>query len=540
MKRKTWFAAHEYTPEKLEVARCILDEIANGADVLKTVRHYPLKDGGYISKNILVEVYHQQVTQNERPEDPALLARIRMKPIRTLSGVATVTVLTAPNPCPGECIFCPNEENMPKSYLADEPGAARAVQNQFDPYLQVSSRMQTLQSVGHPTDKIELLILGGTWNAYPLAYREHFIGKCFEALNGVENIKDSLSAPLDTLFLSNEKAAHRDVGLAIETRPDEINPIEIVSLRRLGVTKVQMGAQSLDDNILSLNCRGHTAAETLRACAYLRAAGFKIVLHWMPNLYGATLESDHADFARIWHGLCPDELKIYPTQLLDNTTLHQYWEQGKYQPYTTEELISLIADLKVTVPPYCRINRIVRDIPSQHIVAGNKRSSLRQDVLAEIAHRGQACHCIRCREIRARAVDVSGLELKDMVYFPAASEEHFLSFVTPDDQIAGYLRLSLPRFDKFPDLYPLLPDLEEAAIVREVHVYGQALAVGAGQAGAAQHIGLGTILLQKAEQIARLRGCRRLAVISAVGTRGYYLGRGFERGDLYLIKNLIE
>jgi len=426
---------------------------------------------------------------------------------------------------------------MPKSYLVDEPGAARAFQNQFDSFKQVASRLEAYRAVGHPTDKIELLILGGTWTFYPRDYQQEFIKRCFDAMN------KSPSPDLESAQQFNEDSIHRNVGLVIETRPDEINPAELAWLRRLGVTKVQIGAQSLDDRILKINRRGHSAAQTLEAAALLRAAGFKIVVHWMPNLLGATPESDRADFARLWTGIDPDEIKIYPTQLLENTTLYQVWQQGKYQPYTTEELIQLVADVKVTIPPYCRVNRVIRDISSAHVVAGNLRTSLRQDAIAELTRRGQACHCVRCREVRGEIVDLPGLRMDDLVYHPAHAEEHFLSFLTPDDHIAGYLRLSLPQLQQdshFPPGLPgeLFPDLEDAALIREVHVYGQAMAVGSGQTGSTQHSGLGTRLLQEAETIARKAGYRRLAVIAAVGTRLYYQSRGFERGELYMIREI--
>jgi len=424
---------------------------------------------------------------------------------------------------------------MPKSYLADEPGAARAVQNDFDPYDQVRSRLDTYEAVGHPTDKIELLILGGTWSAYPASYKEWFLRRCFDAMNEVE------TATLEEAHRVNETAPHRNVGLVIETRPDEITSAELRDLRRMGVTKVQMGAQSLDDTILAQNQRGHTAADTLRATTLLRAAGFKIVLHWMPNLLGATPDSDREDFARLWRsaaeglGYAPDEMKIYPTQLLETAELYRYWQRGEYHPYDTETLINLVADLKPTIPPYCRVNRIIRDIPSTHVVEGNKRTNLRMDALAEVKRRGQVCRCVRCREIRGQKVDVDRLVMEDYIYHPAHAEEHFLSYVTPDDKMAGFLRLSLPTAAA-PDLE--MADLHCAALVREVHVYGQSLEVGAEQEGAAQHIGLGTNLLAKAEEIARSKGFRRLAVIAAIGTRRYYASRGFAPGELYMVKEI--
>jgi elongator complex protein 3 len=547
-----WLEIHAVDPTKLEIAQQVLEEVRQGVDVLAAIKHHPLPGGGYVAKHMLVAAYHQLTETGDWPEEPELLARIRMKPVRSLSGVITVTVLTKPYPCPGKCIFCPTDVRMPKSYLPDEPGAARAFQNDFDPYEQVRSRLASYQAVGHPTDKIELLILGGTWSSYRRDYQAWFVKRCFDALNEAE------SPTLEAAQACNENAAHRNVGLVIETRPDEITPRELAWLRRLGVTKVQMGAQSLDDRILELNQRGHTAADTQRACALLRAAGFKIVLHWMPNLLGATPDSDRQDFARLWQpveegglGLCPDEIKIYPTQLLSNADLYAFWQRGEYHPYATGELISLIADVKPTIPPYCRVNRVIRDIPSQHVIEGNRRTSLRQDVMAELARRGQACRCIRCREVGQRAVDPSQLRLDDLAYRAACASEHFLSFVTPEERIAGYLRLSLPDSARGAELQPSpgsklkpshgwvsFPDLEGAALIREVHVYGQSLPVGAEQPGAAQHIGLGTALLQRAEELAQENGFRRLAVISAIGTRRYYEGRGFRRGELYLIKDL--
>ncbi len=299
--------------------------------------------------------------------------------------------------------------------------------------------------IGHPTDKIELLVLGGTWSSYRRDYQEWFIRRCFEALNAVP------SETLANAHTLNETSTHRNVGLVIETRPDHIDSEEVSWLRTLGVTKIQMGAQSLDDHILELNQRGHTAAETQRAVAMLRAAGFKIVLHWMPNLLGATLESDRYDFSRLWQDICPDEIKIYPTQLLENADLYQYWLRGEYKPYTTEELVGLIADIKPSIPRYCRVNRVIRDIPSTHVVEGNKRTSLRQDVHLELQRRGTRCECVRCREVRGQRIDLSAVSRRDIVYPVGPTQEHFISYETPDDKLVGFLRLSLPgkEFGRF-------------------------------------------------------------------------------------------
>lgn len=528
---QSWLKAREYGAEELALARAIMEDVRAGCKVSKAVRRHPLPEGGYIGKHALVRVYRDLTENGEWREDPALLRRIRMKPTRTLSGVTTVTVLTKPYPCPGKCIFCPDDKRMPKSYLPDEPGAMRALHHQYDPFDQVEARMQALESIGHPTEKIELLILGGTWSAYQKDYQDWFIQRCLDAMNGFD------SPALQAARVANQAADHKNVGLVIETRPDHIDTRELTRLRGLGVTKVQMGAQSLDDHILELNCRGHTVEDTRRAVRLLRAAGYKIVLHWMPNLLGASIESDKADFDKLWEDpdLRPDELKIYPCQLLADTPLYAHWERDEYVPYTTEELTRLIADMKPSIPVYCRVNRIVRDFPSHHVVEGNKRTSLRQDIHRELKRRGERCRCVRCREIRGRAVEVDQLALNDFAYAAGGAEEHFLHYVTPGDRLAGFLRLSLPGTAS-----PAtgLTDLEAAAIVREVHVYGQSLEVGESLGGAAQHSGLGENLVRRAEELARHAGYSRLAVISALGTRGYYARFGYRLGESYMLKDL--
>ena len=532
-----WHKKRTYSPEELELAKTALADIRAGMDVQKALRHHPLPDGqGFLAKHTLVAAYRELVGTGAWQADAELLARIRMKPVRTLSGVTTITVLTKPFPCPGECIFCPTEADMPQSYLPDEPGARRGVENEFDPYRQVSSRLKALREVGHPTDKIELLILGGSWSAYPRVYREWFVRRCFEALNGENPQDNQVGAALADAQQRNETGTHRCVGLVLETRPDLITREELIFNRRLGATKLQIGIQSMEDRVLALNRRGHSAAQSVEAARLIRAAGYKLVAHWMPNLLGATLESDRADFARLWltGSIQPDELKIYPCQLLKSAELYHYWERGDYQPYTEAELISLLADIKPSVPRYCRINRVIRDIPSPNVVAGNRNTSLRQDVARELERRGTPCACIRCREVRRGKVDIETLRLNDLSYSTGSTEEHFLSFDAPEDKLAGFLRLSLPLDGNILQL----ADLEAAALIREVHVYGQSVEVGAGLPGAAQHLGLGSRLLLEAERIARESGYASLAVISAVGTRQYYSARGYEQGELYMVKPL--
>ena len=535
--RELWRQKRQYSDEDMALAQTILEEIRRGTDALKALRSNPLPGGrGFLAKHALVAAYREKVSLGEWEDDPVLLAKIRMKPIRTLSGVTTITVLTKPHPCPGECIFCPSEEGLPQSYLSDEPGARRGVEHAFDPFTQVSSRLKALHEVGHPTDKIELLILGGSWTAYPASYREWYIRRCFEALNQENPNDDTGEVSLADVQKTNSQARHRNVGLVVETRPDLITIENLVEMRRQGVTKMQLGIQSMDDRILQLNKRGHSAEEAEEAIRLVRAAGYKVVVHWMPNLLGATPQSDREDFARLWRegGVNPDEMKIYPCQLLRNAELYQYWERGEYRPYEEQELIDLLADIKPTVPRFCRINRVIRDIPSNHVVEGNRNTSLRQDVAQEMKKRGSTCQCIRCREIRKGKIDDRNLVLDDQVYKAGWAEEHFLSYNTQDDHILGFLRLSLPSANHF---FPV-EELQDAAIIREVHVYGQSVELGGESSGSVQHRGLGSSLIEKAAEIALSKGYRKLTVISAVGTREYYAARGFTLTDLYMVRDL--
>jgi elongator complex protein 3 len=505
--------------------------IAGVPEMERLLRRYPHATGQF-SKDVVVAAYRRFVDQGRLSLDRELLRRLQMKPMRTQSGVATVTVLTKPYPCPGQCIFCPTDARMPKSYLHDEPGAQRAEAHAFDPHGTTASRLRALENIGHPTDKVELLILGGTWSSYPKDYQRWFIQRCLDALNGVDSVS------LEDAQAINATAGRRNVGLVIETRPDYIDAAEVERLRGYGVTKVQLGAQSLDDRVLALNRRGHTVAQTRAAVQLLRAAGFKLHLHWMPNLLGATPGSDRDDFLRLWSdpALRPDELKIYPCALVHEAELVDWYARGEYQPYTDLELIDLIADCLAATPRYVRVNRVIRDIPAGHVVAGSTASNLRESVERHLRTTGRRSQDIRWREVRAARVAAETLTLDDLTYDTSASREHFFSFVTPDDRLAGFLRLSLPTIDNA-DLTGM-EELRGAAMIREVHVYGPVASLGATTVGDAQHIGLGARLIARAEQRARAAGFTRLAVIAAIGTREYYRRQGFELVGRYMRKHL--
>ncbi|MBM2849820.1 MAG: uncharacterized protein HW418_2762 [Anaerolineales bacterium] len=538
MRTEAWYAKHTKTLTSEDEAQLLrlIQEAAGlspfgATDMARLLRKYP-RAAGQFAKDQIVAAYRRFCDDGRLTFDRETLRRLQMKPTRTISGVATVTVLTKPFPCPGECIFCPTDVRMPKSYLADEPGAIRAEYHKFDPYETTASRIRALENIGHATDKIELLILGGTWSYYPLDYQAWFIRRCLDAMNGVD------SDSLEEAQRLNETAARRNVGLVIETRPDYVDAAEVRRLRRYGVTKVQLGAQSLDDHVLDLNKRGHTVEQTRQAVKLLRAAGFKLHLHWMPNLLGATPESDLADFEKLWSdpGLRPDELKIYPCSLVREAELVKWWERGEYRPYADDELIWLLAECMAHTPKYVRLNRVIRDIPAGHVVAGSTASNLREVVERKLTAEGRPCQCIRCREVRGEKVN-GDWRLEIESYATTGGQECFLSFVTETGKLAGFLRLSLPT----PEATALagIEELRGAAIIREVHVYGPVVRIGEGaDRGEAQHQGLGTQLIREAERRAREAAYQKLAVISAIGTREYYRKQGFTTRELYMAKDL--
>ncbi|MFO7662071.1 MAG: tRNA uridine(34) 5-carboxymethylaminomethyl modification radical SAM/GNAT enzyme Elp3 [Chloroflexota bacterium] len=496
----------------------------------RTMQRFARQGVPWLSKSQVIDAYEQLCDAGYLTLDPDLRSHLQMKPMRTQSGVTVVTVLTKPYPCPGKCVFCPTDVRMPKSYLHDEPGAMRAERHSFDPYDQTASRLRALEQIGHPTEKIELLVLGGTWSSYRRDYQEWFIKRCFDAMNGFE--ANSLIEAQE----ANASGKRRNVGLVVETRQDHIDVDELRWLRYLGVTKVQVGIQSLDEHILAINKRGHDVQSTRDAFRLLRLAGFKIHGHWMANLLGATVDSDIEDFGRLWSdpAIRPDELKLYPCMLVPNAELYDYWLRGEFQPYTEEEVLAVLVACKAQVPRYVRLNRVIRDFPTTNVVAGNKKANLRQLAQAQLREEGRPCQCIRCREVRREAVSFDNLELRTLTYETDATVEHFLSYETDVDRLAGFLRLSLPD----PTFVHPLPELAGYAMIREVHVYGPALNLGDDSRGEAQHIGLGSRLVEQAKALARAAGYRRIAVISAIGTREYYARLGFKPDGLYMVAPL--
>jgi len=503
------------------------------------VRKHPQTKNRVFSKSQVIAALRQFYPSTAS----AIIKKIQAKPIRTLSGVVPVTLLTKSYPCPGRCLYCPNDPQMPKSYLSAEPGAQRAAQNHFDPYHQVTTRLQTYYANGHSTDKVELIVLGGTWSAYPKGYKIWFIKRCFDALNNffpdLTLTKPQFSGTagwleLKKAQLKNRTSTIRCVGLSLETRPDFITSSQLIDFRRLGCTKVQIGIQSLNNQVLKANRRGHTVKATKTAIKLLRSFGFKIQAHWMANLYGSDAKKDIADFKKLFSQKAyrPDELKIYPTSLIASAPLMAYYQQGLWQPYTYQQLLTVLSACLLQIPPYCRVTRVIRDFSSQDIISGNKSTNFRQIVENELKKKHKTLSEIRSREIRNQPVNPRLLKLKVLSYQTSIGTEKFLQFVDSQNRLAAFLRLSLPSGPA------PVKELSYSALIRELHVYGPALAIGIHQSDIPQHLGLGKSLIKQAALIAQKHHYQKLAVISAVGTTPYYQKLNFTTGNLYQFLSL--
>jgi len=459
---------------------------------------------------------------------------LRTRPVRSLSGIINVSVLTKPYPCPGKCIFCPQEKDIPKSYLSKEPAVQRAILNNFHPYRQVVTRLEGLTIAGHPIDKIELRIIGGTWSYYPKTYQSWFIKQCFKAANEFSNNSKSKLQTLDALQKQNEKAKARIIGVTIETRPDYVDAKEVKQLRNLGVTRVEIGAQSIYDDILLLNKRGHDIETTAQATKLLKNAGFKVSYQMMPNLLGSTTQKDIKMFKELFDNpdFKPDLLKIYPLALMKSTPLYKRYKQKKYKPYSHKELTKVLIGIKKHIPYWCRVERVIRDIPAANIVCGgSKMSNLRQIIKAKMLEEKKICKCIRCREVGGDSQKEKLLLMREE-YDASGGKEIFLSFENKDrTRLYSLLRLRLTSQWS-------LPEIKNSALLREVHTYGQLIPLG-DKTTASQHKGLGRKLIQKAESIAKKAGYKRVAIIAGIGARPYYKNKlSYRLKGTYMIKSI--
>jgi elongator complex protein 3 len=526
--------------------------IKNSDDLNIFKRKIAKKFGLPIISNIeLLKAYHKLV------KNPKMLEYLlRKRNIRSLSGVAIVSVLTKPYPCPGKCLYCPTEKGMPKSYLSNEPAVMRAILNNFDPARQVENRLESLKLQGHPTDKIELIIIGGTWSYLPKNYQEWFIAHCFAACNAdLRRFKRGFTQKksLRKEQKINETAKHRIVGITIETRPDFIDEKEILWLRKLGVTRVEMGVQNIYDDVLKLNLRGHTVLDTIKATKLLKDAGFKVCYHMMPNLPGSDLKRDEKMFKEIFQNpdFQPDMLKIYPCAILKEAPLYKLWKAGKYKPYTEKQLINLLLEIKKELPYYCRVQRLTRDIPSTSVVSGPAKISNMRQILEKLSEKqGWRCKCIRCREVKEDYRPKEKLCLFRQNYNASGGKEIFLSFENKNrTRLYSLLRLRIPESPEVGHR-AVFPVLRGAAIIREVHTYGQLHPLdnrGRIPVVSPQHKGLGKKLMEEAERIVYTEfnrstkkefGLKKIAVISGVGVRGYYKKLGYRLKDTYMVKSL--
>jgi len=523
----------------------MLEMLEKGISKLQVFRDLQRKHHMSIKPRHFTQVYlaEQELGLMERShllENALITSRCR-----GISGVSVITIFLSPYPngqtftCKWNCNYCPNEPGQPRSYLFGEPGVLRANQNGFDCVKQMLARIKAYQVNGHPTDKFEVLILGGTIHSYPKTYLETYMRDIFYAANICEKSADP---PREPLSLQEEKSRntnsqHRVIGVTVETRPDCITPAELRDFRRWGVTRVQIGIQHTDDEILKRVNRGCSHKHTVNALTLLRDSCFKVDIHIMPNLPGATPEKDKAMMDKVLQELHPDQVKVYPCETTPFTKILEEYKAGTYVPYSDKELEEVIVYWKSRVHPWIRNNRIVRDIPNGYIVAGIKTSSQRQDFQKAMTDRGLTCRCIRCREAGRHDADPVDGTLKVRSYLAQGGKEYFISWESPDEEVLfGFLRLRIPS--RYSVKNEVFPELTETALIRELHVYGRTFAVGdnassgsSGNTPVAQHLGIGKKLLVAAENLAAADGYEMIAVISGVGVRSYYERCGYKLAD---------
>jgi len=515
---------------ELAIKELIKSKVKNFADLDNAKRKIAKKLKTTTPSNVnLLEAYHNLV-KNKTSRQNKFGAGQGMKHnknleyllikrrVRSLSGIVNVSVLTKPYDCPGKCFYCPSQKGVPKSYLKKEPAVQRAILSGFDPYKQVETRLKSLRATGHPVDKVELRIIGGTWSYYPKQYQTKFINHCFNACN--ENVKSVKEAQK-----FNEKAKSRIIGITIETRPDYIDKKEIKRLRELGITRVELGVQSIYDDVLKLNKRDHGIKEVIEATKLLKDAGFKISYQIMPNLPGSSFKKDVEMFQQLFtnQDFQPDLLKIYPLALVKEAPLYRWYKKGMFKPYGKEKLIKLLVEIKKHIPYYVRVERIIRDIPSEYIIEGGVKTSN----LREIVQKQVKCKCIRCREIKENYTKEK-LYLFKQEYDSSDGKEIFLTYEDKERKhLHSLLKLRIPSQAVF-------PVLKNSVIVRELHTYGQMIPVSE-KRKAPQHKGLGKKLMKEAERIAKKEG-KNIAVISGIGVREYYRKMGYKLKDTYMIK----
>ncbi len=521
------------------ILKALSSQLSTAESLERIKKDFAIKEKTSFIKNAdISKVYFEMIKNNEINSNEKLEKLLITKKIRTLSGVAVIAVLTKPSKCPGKCIYCPDEENMPKSYLSNEPAVMRAIKTDFHPYKQVHSRMTALQLNGHSTEKLEMIVMGGTFSYFTPQYQYWFVKECFRAANDFpENLLENKKrTSLEKEKERNEKTKNRIIGLTLETRQDYITPKEILKFRKLGATRVEIGVQNIFDEILKKNKRGHSITATVDATALLKDAGFKINYHMMPGMYGSTPKKDLEMFKKLFtdERFMPDLMKIYPCVVTDNSELFKLWKQGKYKPLTNNQNKELLKKIKATIPQFVRITRLIRDIPEESIIAGPNISNMRQILQQEGVH----CECIRCREVRSSFTTEDNIILDRIDYDASGGKEIFLQYVSPDKmKLYAMLRLRIPSINS--QLGNIIPALSKSALIREVHTFGKLAKIDEKDIHSPQHIGLGKKLLLEAEKIAKEEfSFKKIAIISGVGVREYYKKFGYTLEDEYMTKKL--
>lgn len=558
--------------EKTQIIDAILQAGLQEIDSLDRESFHRIKNKIYKNYDIakpfpsieLIERYNELIATGEMEEDLRFKKILRKRWVRSLSGVTVISLLTKFWWCPGKCVYCPTFEWLPKSYIPNEPAVMRAELNKFDPIMQIHNRLRALEITGHKIEKNDIRIIGGTWSFYPLEYQESFIKWIYDAFNTYDEMKKhiektnlesdrfasfkiketykaKLSSSLEEAKKLNETARCRVIGIAIETRPDWVNPEEIQRLRKYGVTRVEIWYQTTFDEINELNKRGHGNKESIEATKMLKNAGFKVVAHMMPNLLGSTPEKDKESLKKVFDdsNFRPDELKIYPMVVTDKSELTEVWKQWWFKAYDDETLINLTADLEEMVPEYIRINRTYRDIPASEILEGSHISNLRQIVEQRLANKWTKLLDVRHREIKDRSNDPKKAVLHSFEYEASEWKEYFLTFEdTQDRTIFSLLRLRLPWYNN--EIINALPELEWCALIREIHTFWDQLSIWEKWESFWQHLGFGKKLIEEAEKISRESGYKKIAVIAWVWVREYYEKRWYTLQWEYMIKNLKE
>jgi len=455
------------------------------------------------------------------------------KRVRSISGILPLTVVLKSQKCKhGKCIYCPTQENIPESYTSTSAPILRAIDCNYDPVKQVKARLKIYKLMGHPTDKIELIVLGGTFTDYDVEYQKSFIKGCFDGLNGV------ISKTLSEAQKINETAQNRCVTMCLETRPDGITKENINNMLGYGCTRIEIGVQCLDNEIYQLVKRGHIVEDVINAFKLLKDSGFKVGVHMMLGLPGSNPEKDFQMFKKLFNDpdFKPDQIKIYPTFVIKGTELERLYKKGEYEPYTTEQIVDLVIKIKQIVPKYVRIMKIMRDIPAQHIISECRYSHLRDEINKKLEQLDIKCPCIRCREVghlMRKNIEIdSNFKLERINYDASGGKEIFLSFES-SNAIASLLRLRIPGNSFRPEI------TEKTAIIRELHTYGPVVPIGEnGQFW--QHKGFGKKLVKEAERIAKQEfDCNKMVIISGVGVRRYFIDKlGYKLDGPYVSKKL--